>query len=265
MKLERAFTGWSLRKKRLLKLIRKISEQVNGFEPSATLINPDEFTQTRKIQAYRLSWNLLIYPKGIQRLLGALDVRETGTLQIQQQLIQLMAERQGAHAYENYCKEHGRNPMPARGPLGVSRSTLPSWSVLESSRGQITYLDCVTPLMMEIYELRSWLAQRPLVFLDANDEASAKDRIRLLNRVASRLSMQAEIGDFIALVGKENSFFQARVSGYRTRDENGDSDYFSNTIGLVDQELLAGPLSDIADSSTLSINEIEARYLSNGY
>jgi hypothetical protein len=92
-----------------------------------------------------------------------------------------------------------------------------------------------------------------------------KEKIRLLNRTLSDLDQEGSLQDFLLTVGKENSFFQTRVSGFRTRDENGDSEYFSNTLGLIDQTVLGGPLSDIASDSGISSNEIEARYLSNGY
>ena len=262
MKIERAFTGWSLRKSRLLRLIRKLSAEVAEHQPGSALINPDEFSQTRKVQAYRLSWNLLIYPKGIERMVDLLNAEKTGTLHAQQLLIQQIGEE----TYHNYCSSHGLDPKASRGPYSRQDIPLQYGTVLESSKGQITYLGCVTPFMLEIYNLRSrFSGGNSSLFRKANHEDEARTKIRQLNLIASMLSQHGDAGDLIGLVGKENSFFQARVSGYRTKDENGDSDYFSNTIGLIDQELLTGPLSDVAAGSKISSNEIEARYLSNGY
>jgi hypothetical protein len=262
MKIERAYTGWSLRKSRLLRLIRKLSAQVAEHQPGSALINPDEFSQTKKVQAYRLSWNLLVYPKGIERIITLLDTEKTGTLQAQQQMIQQV----GMSAYQHYCETHGLQVTASRGPYSRQDIELHYGTVLESSKGQTTYLGCVTPFMLEVYNLRSkFSGKNSSLFQNAATEKRAKDKIRALNLIASRLSREGDAGDLIGLVGKENSFFQARVSGYRTKDENGDSDYFSNTIGLVDQELLTGPLSDVAADSKISSNEIEARYLSNGY
>jgi hypothetical protein len=170
------------------------------------------------------------------------------------------------NVYQDYCESHGLRATARRGPYSRQDIELQYGTVLESSKGQTTYLGCVTPFMLEIYNLRSkFSGKNSVLFKDGGTEDQAKDKIRALNLIASRLSRQGDAGDLIGLVGKENSFFQARVSGYRTKDENGDSDYFSNTIGLVDQELLTGPLSDVAADSKISSNEIEARYLSNGY
>jgi hypothetical protein len=262
MKIERAYTGWSLRKNRLLRLILNLSSEVAQHQPGSSLINPDEFSQMRKIQAYRLGWSLLVYPKGIDRLIEILDSRKTGTLHAQNLLISQM----GRDAYHKYCEARGLKEVAFRVSLSRNDLDLHYGTILESSRGETTYLGCVTPFMLEIYNLRSrFQSGKSPLFMPAGDEDRTKEKIRILNRIASALSRTGDAGDLISLVGRENSFFQARVSGYRTRDENGDSDYFSNTIGLIDQEILTGPLSDIAASSRISSNEIEARYLSNGY
>jgi hypothetical protein len=262
MKLERAFTGWSLRKSRLLRLVRDLSSQVAQHQPGSTLINPDEFTQTRKVQAYRLSWSLLIYPKGIERLIQLLDTERTGTLQAQQRLIQMTGE----DAYRKFCSSRGLEPSAGRVSVTRQEIDLRHGAVLETVGDSTVYLGCVTPFMLEIYNLRSrFTGRNRVLFSNETGESQTKAKIRQLNLIASRLSRYGDAGDLISLVGKENSFFQARVSGFRTKDENGDSDYFSNTIGLIDQELLTGPLSDLASGSKISSNEIEARYLSNGY
>lgn len=81
------------------------------------------------------------------------------------------------------------------------------------------------------------------------------------------LNDHLELSQLIRWVGKENSFFQVRVSGFRTNDENADfkSAYYSNTVGLIDQKILGGPMADIEDITKISSHEVEARYLSDGY
>ncbi len=262
MKIERALSGWSMLKSRLLRLISKISDQLHEYNPNSGLINPAEFAQTKKVQSYRVSWDLLIYQNGIQKLLRLLNLNETGTAQAQQQLINLMGQDQ----YDAFCKDHDLNPVFARGPVAPAELEGISGTVLEASKGQIAFLGCVTPFMESIYRLRSSLSSNPVIFKDGTQtEDDAKEKIRALNQSVVLMINELELGDLIRLVGKENAFFQSRISGFRTHDENGDSEYFSNTIGLIDQDQLAGPLSDIASESQISSNEIEARYLSNGY
>ncbi len=262
MKIEQALSGWSMLKNRLLRLIAKISDQLLEYNPHSGLINPAEFSQTKKVQSYRVSWDLLIYQNGIQKLLTLLNLNETGTAQTQQRLINLMGQDQ----YDSYCKDHDLNPVFARGPVAPPELEGIPGTVIEASKGQVAFLGCVTPFMESVYRLRSKLNSNPAIFNTVTKtEDEAKEKIRALNQAVLLLTHELELGELIRVVGKENAFFQSRISGFRTHDENGDSEYFSNTIGLIDQEQLAGPLSDIASESQISSNEIEARYLSNGY
>jgi len=262
LKVEHAISGWSLRKNRLLRLVEKMSEQLKDLNPKTGLINPAEFTQTKKVQSFSLSWSLLVYSEGLDSFLRLLDLDQTSTLEAQQFLVGLM----GRTEYETYCQDQDLEPVVSLGPRSLQDSDDWDSGILESSKGQQVYLGCVTDFMRLIYSLRSDFSGKSALFASAQTtEAGAKEKIRLVNRVVDRLMRKTDLSNFMKLVGQEHSFFQARVSGFRTHDENGDSDYFSNTLGLVDQTRLAGPLSDIATQSTISTNEIEARYLSNGY
>ena len=262
LKVEHTISGWSLKKKRLLRLVEKMSEQLKDLNPKTGLINPAEFSQTKKVQSFSLSWSLLVYSEGVDRLLHLLDLNQTSTLEAQQFLIQLMGRPQ----YVAYCQDQDLDPGVSLGPLEYSHSQDPDPGILESSRGQQVYLGCVTDFMRTIFSLRSTLSRKSALFSTKSlNQSQIHEKIRLLNRVVDRLMRKTDLSNFIKLVGPDHSFFQARVSGFRTHDENGDSDYFSNTLGFVDQKQLAGPLSDIATQSTISTNEIEARYLSNGY
>ena len=262
LKVEHALSGWSLRKNRLLRLVEKLSEQLKDLNPKTGLINPSQFTQTKKVQSFSLSWSLLIYSEGLERLIHLLDLDQTSTLEAQQFLVQLM----GRENYQSYCEDQDLDPVVSLGPRAFTDTDENNSGILEASRGQQVYLGCVTDFMRSIYSLRSELSGKSALFsTDGSDERRVHEKIRILNRVVDRLMRKTDLSNFIKLVGQDHSFFQARVSGFRTHDENGDSDYFSNTLGIVDQTRLAGPLSDIAAQSTISTNEIEARYLSNGY
>ena len=256
VRIEHAFSGWSLRKERLLRILRKLGDQVSELAPGSNLLDPAEFTQTRKVQSFRVGWSLLLYSRGVDRLLEVLDLNSTGTVRARD----LLADYLGSKRYRDYCEEQGLDPDPSQGPSSSGEG------IVEASRGRITQIECVTPFMEKIFRLRSRLAGHAELFdRSTRDPARVKEKIRLLNRSLSELDQEGNLQDFLLTVGKENSFFQTRVSGFRTRDENGDSEYFSNTLGLIDQTELGGPLSDIASDSGISSNEIEARYLSNGY
>jgi hypothetical protein len=262
VKLQESYSGWSMRKNRLLRIIGRLSNQLREFNPKSGLINPSEFSQTRKIQSYNVVWSFLIYENGLNRLLSLLDLNATSTLTAQQTLISVV----GKSEYETYCSDQDLEAKVYRGPVVFEDQEPGDGTYTESSQGQTLTLGCVTPFMQTIYDLRSSLQSHPEIFAyQIHDEQAAKEKIRYLNKTMVDLHRDLELSQIIRLIGKENAFFQVRVSGFRTKDENGDSEYFSNTIGDIDTETLAGPLSDIQSGSQISSNEIEGRYLSNGY
>lgn len=259
-RIQQTHNGWSMNKNRLLRIVDELTEQLHEFSPNGGLINKDEFAQTRKIQAYTVLWSLLVYEKGINRLLDLLNLDQMATKQTQQRLIAIM----GQNEYKKYCSDKGVQPGFYTGPYAQSAET--GSSLVESSKGQTVLVSCITPWMETIYDLRQTLKRRNEVFkLDVRTDDDAQEKIRWINRSISKLAKTMDIAHLIRLVGNDESFFQVRVSGFRTHDENGDSEYFSNTVGTINQDVLAGPMSDINDASQIQNNELQARYLSDGY
>jgi hypothetical protein len=120
--------------------------------------------------------------------------------------------------------------------------------------------------METLFNLRARYRGKESLFVrDPATRDEAVEKIRLLNTAMSELDRDMTLEELIRLFGKDRVFFQVRISGFRAGDENGDSEYFSHTVGRLDSEMNAGPLSEIARGSGISSNEIEARYLSNGY
>jgi len=268
-RIQQSFNGWSMRQKRLLKLVDRVSKQLQEFSPNGGLIDHDEFSQTKKIQAYTILWSLLVYEKGVDRMMNILDLNETSTKDTQLALIDAMGKSQ----YVRYCNDHGVKTGFLTGPYAIhaanasaNDSSTDDQTVVESSHGQTTLVSCVTPWMATVYQLRGRMKNHPEVFqTEVHDEDAAKAKIKWVNRAITKLAKNMDIAELIRLVGQDQSFFQVRVSGFRTHDENGDSEYFSNTSGSIDTDIKAGPISDINSASEIQTNELEARYLSDGY
>jgi hypothetical protein len=259
-KLQQSFTGWSLTKNRLLRVLGRISDQMGEYNPSGGLIDPSEFSQTKKIEAFTVMWNLLVYQKGSANVFNILNMTKTSTQDAQAFLIKIMGEQQ----YAQYCQQNALTPSVQAGPFDNQDD---QGTRVESANGQTTYLGCVSPMMDSVYDLRASLSSHPEVFADVRTDDDAKSKIKWTNRVYVELNNNLELGQLIKWVGKENSFFQVKLSGFRTQDEGADfrSAYYSNTVGLIDQNVLGGPTSDIESTTEISSHEVEARYLSDGY
>jgi hypothetical protein len=124
----------------------------------------------------------------------------------------------------------------------------------------------VTPWMRVVFDFRARLFGKDAVFkTDVREESDAKTKIQWVDRFFSSLAKEMKIQELIKWVGEDQAFLQVRISGFRTKDENGDSEYFSSTLGRIRPDVLAGPLSDIEDKTGILMHELGARYLSDGY
>ena len=259
--IQHKFSGWILGKNRLLRILKDLSDQLEEFNLNGELINPSEFSQTKKIEAFSILWNMLVYEKGTKNVLNILNANLTSTKNAQDFMIKLM----GKNNYDAFCSQNNLEPTLTAGPLDDPND---EGTRIESSKGQTTLIGCITPFMDTLYNLRESLSGRPNVFSDSvRTEEEAKEKIKWTNRVFLELNSNLSLAQIIRWVGKENSFFQIKVTGFRTHDENAkiQPSYFSNTIGLVNQEILSGPTSGLEYSTGLTSYEIEARYLSDGY
>ncbi len=264
VRLQETYSGWSLRKRKLLKLIENISERVPGFIPSGGLIDEDSFTQTKKVQSYQLMWNLSIYEPGLIRLFELLDTSRSNTVVVTEKMVQLM----GQNEYQKFCQSNGMKPGYSSDNLDWDRLEL---SAIETIKGKTGFVSCVTPWMRTIFDIRHQLSQKADVFdSDIHQEDLAKIKVKSLNETILNLEKNLDLSLLIRIVGVENIHFQVSVAGYRkgderAQDEEGRSTYFSNTIGAVNTTIRNGPLDEIANSSSLLQHEISARYLSDGY
>ncbi|MBS1959205.1 MAG: hypothetical protein JST80_07040 [Bdellovibrionales bacterium] len=262
-KLQQSYNGWSMNKRRLLRLADEITKELQEFNPPGGLVSKDQFAQTRKVQAYTLMWTLLVYEKGINRMMKLMNIKETSTKEAQNFMVDLM----GKDKYAEFCNEQGVEPGIEDGPyIGDSVDG----TLVENTKGRTTLVSCVTPWMITIYDMRSRLEKHPEAFMtEVREEDDAVARIKWVNRTFAELEKNMELGQLIRWIGKDASHFQVRISGFRTADETADSErystYFSNTIGTIDENVLGGPMSDIAETSQILEHELSARYLSNGY
>lgn len=257
--LRESYNGWSMKQKKLIKLIHKLEEKIG---PSAgDLIDETEFTQTKKIQAYSVMWNLILYEEGLQKIIDILDREKTPTKAAINKLVSLM----GIENFKAWCKEQNLSAQYMVGPIALDSPQSSSF-IGESNRGQMVALGCSTPWMRTVFKFRSKLNRRSELFsAEIRDEKIAQSKIKWMNRFFADIESEIPLEFLIAWAGPENSFFQARVSGFRTHDENGDSQYFSNTIGKANSRVVTGPMSTIQSHSKIIEHELSARYLSSGF
>ncbi len=112
---------------------------------------------------------------------------------------------------------------------------------------------CIMPWMIKALDLRNDLPDSP------------EERIKWNNKMIDLLEANLNLGEFMLLLGKENFYYQVKIGGFRTNDENGDkSDYKSSTIGTFNTRDRAGIFKEFQKDYEIISQEINAFYLSGG-
>lgn len=264
VRIQETHTGWTIRKKKLLKLIDEISSDIKDFTPDSGLVDLDSFTQTKSVQAYNLVWNLSIYEPGIQKLFHLLDSNQSDTRTATESMINII----GKEKYLSFCKAKGVQPGFSSESFDWDRLELHGFETID---GKMTFVNCITPWMRSVFDLRNRLHKHPEIFDEStHDDRKAKEKISLINSTFASLEKNSDLSTLVRMLGVENIYFQLSVAGYRkgderAQDEEGRSTYYSNTIGSINKKSRTGPLDEIANSSSILQHEISARYLSNGF
>jgi hypothetical protein len=267
VRIQQTYTGWTMRKQKLLKLLDVIGQKLHQFNPNGGLIDKDSFSQTKRVQAYNVIWNLSIYEDGVNKLLDVLNMDVYNT----KAALNYLANVMGMDEYKNFCVA---NKLPIgfySGPISIEAYQNRDNRVFESAGGQTTLVTCTPPWMQSVFDLRSKLHGHPEVFAkNIHDEELARDKIHWVNKTLSKLESEIDLSLLLNWVGTDQFYFQVNVSGYRkgderAQDDTGSSTYFSNTVGSINSDIRSGPIDDIARSSTIIQHELTARYLSDGF
>jgi hypothetical protein len=145
----------------------------------------------------------------------------------------------GKQRFDDYCYVQNN-----RGEGSGSHGT--SWKAVD--------YDCLMPWMWKILSLRH------------NYPTDREERVKWATRFITLLERNVELAQLIKYIGKENMFYQVKISGFRTRDENGDTaDYRSSTIGTYNNKNKAGVFKDFVTDFNITSSEMNANYLSEGY
>lgn len=267
IKIQQTHAGWTMRKKKLLKLLDAIGDRLGGFNPNGGLIDEDSFSQTKRVQAYNIVWNLSIYENGVDKLLNVLNMDVYNT----RAATNFMANLMGMDEYNKFCNDNSRPVTFMNGPIPVEAYENFTNRAIETVNGQTTFVACATPWMQIIFDMRHQLKKHKVVFeKNIHDESIAEKKIHWINKTLMKLESQMDLALLIKWVGTDESYFQVSVAGYRkgderAQDEEGRSTYFSNTVGSMNNTIKSGPIDEIAKESQIMQHELSARYLSDGF
>lgn len=251
--VENFWAGWDLSKKDLFGALDDIDRRVQGLGLGLPLVNRDTFHDMRRLQLYEIRTTLIIYEAGMEKLRKRLLVRNgdrgnafkrilgwdkfSGT---DKEIVEkILIPMYGKQRFDDWCY--------------MQRQAGESERSTETGFKGESY-SCLMPWMWEVLELRRAYP------------SNREERVKWATRMVTHLERHLELAKVINFIGKDNLFFQVKISGFRTRDENGDTaDYRSSTIGTFNTKDRAGVFKDFTTDYHITSSEMNASYLSEGF
>ncbi len=253
--VENFWAGWDLSKPDLFKIIDAIHARLAGLGLSLTIIDGDVFNDMRRLQLYEIRSTFIIYQSGMEKLRKLLQVtggargsfiqRASGwdsLSGLDKEIVEkTLVPMYGKKRFEDFCFSE---KMAGGEASGEAKQ--------RSYRG-VSY-DCIMPWMMKVLELRHAYPE------------DHEEQVKWATRLTNQLEHNVDLAKLITFLGKENLFYQVKISGFRTRDETGDTaEYKSSTIGTFNTKDKAGVFRDFVTDYQIMSSEMNAAYLSEGY
>ena len=249
MILEDYYSGWFLKKEKLLKILDRIQEKVNELNLGAPIFRRDMFESTTQLQAYEIRSSTVLYPSGVQKIEDALLKPKT-----RQEVLLTLLDWVDTDDYRRRCRAYFSD-----------RKIEPELEQFEKIEDpNRVWNRCIQPWMRKV--------MRHIRRVPGRDQR--EKRTEWLSTTVFLLNNHLDVSRFLNRIGKENFFFQVRVSGFRKGDENaenknGETDYVTDTIGTIQSPLSLGPFRDLkvythGEEWQISDYELQGRYFGDG-
>lgn len=241
--IQHVWGGWKMKQPEFLKLVDQIQADFKGTNLAPyRLIEKEAFANVQSIDFYRITANLSVLPQGMSRLRDLVlqpdaDGKPVKPAPFLMRLMQKMSESIGGKARAN-DKELFDDMMVILGNgdhdrgLGVYTMACEA----EHNGGNAnsdgggsantggfisgTWYDCMSSWMDKLIKLsRSY---------PKND---AKARVRWTTDMLWVLEEYIPLPYLLKYMKEDGYLFLVRVNGFRTGDEDGDLEFFSNTVG----------------------------------
>jgi hypothetical protein len=257
--LEDHYSGWYLKKDRLLKILDRLQAEVNDLNIQSPIFRRDMFASTTQLQAYEIRSNVILYPSGVEKLKEYL-VRPTSRTALLKNLMELMDPSDYGHR----CKGFLRSQQEMESKLATAEAgTDEAFEALEP-QGTL-WGKCLERWMRKT--IRHVRKNRP-------KESDKEAYVKWLTDTMYLIDKNVDLSRFLAKIGKENFFMQVKVSGFRKGDEaavdkNQETDYVTDTIGTIQTPVSLGAFRDLEVYSNgvqwnISDYELQARYFGDG-
>ncbi len=246
------WNGWSMSRHEFLHVLDGIEAKIRPLNLQKPIFRRDEFKDMSRIQFYDIVSKLVIAPEGLQRLMDRFFPLGGST----DDTIQAMIETEGREDYNRWCRSREMG-LPFGETEGDHWMPEASWRDPRSTEASPRER-CIKPWMRALLDLQSRTQ-------DGVQAGKAKERVVFNARLLRALETTLPFEKFLSLLGRENWFFSAKVSGFRAGDPRGETDEVSDTVGTLNPREGTGPFSELGALLGISTQELQGRYLSDGF
>ncbi len=229
---------------KFFKLLNEVQGELKGAPLSSyRLIEPEAFSTVTAVDFYRITANLSILPGGLDKIRNLMlqpdaDGKPVRRAQFLGGLFQKLSEKIGHKAsandkemfediqrilgngdlkkgqaiYTGFCNKKNYGQY-------VRNSKTSAWL-----NGQ--YYDCLVPWMENLLKAA------------ANYPQDKLSQTKWMTNVIYTLEEVLPLPQLLKFLGEENYIFFVRINGFRSGDEDGDLEYFSNTLGDLKRTLI---------------------------
>jgi hypothetical protein len=259
--VENFWAGWDLPKNRLFNILDEIDGRLQSLHLSLPLIDRDGFNDMKRLQLFEIRSTFIVYEEGMKRIRDSLLIRDNQNGSFLQKLIgwdntysgsdvdvveKVLIPLYSRERFTAACKDLSEKQLAS-----IKQKRPPS-STTTVANGQ-SY-PCILPWMIEVLKLRRHYPD------------NREEQIKWATRLMAELEKNVPLSDLMNWFGKENFYFQIKISGFRTNDESGDTaDYKSSTVGMISNKNRAGIFRDLVSDYQIMSSELNASYLTEGY
>ena len=243
--IEHHWGGWEISKSKFFGILDGIENRVRVLNLEKPIFRRDEFSEMKSLQLYDIASVLIVYKEGAAKLRNTLS-ENSKVLEVLRELVGLDG---GEPELQRWCSYN---------------ATLKSdYSDLDIQSDFHAYRGYENGAPVDIPCLKPWM--RELMYLRAEFPKTAAEKVRWQTKVLEKLERNLPLPRLLTWLGKENYFFRVKITGFRTQDDNGDSDYTSDSLGTYNEKDGFGIFKDFASRYHLLSYELYANYLNNGY
>lgn len=265
---QKVWGGWHLSRKKFLKLIDEVQGELkNTPVASYRLIEKEAFANVESVDFYRITAQLSLLPKGLERLRDLIlqpsyNGKPVPRAKFLAAGFQKISEKMGRPArandkamFEAMLKVLGNGDLQkGRGAFRTQCEELEEKRNGDRSTPGVTSAwihgsnyECMVPWMNKLID---YSGRYP------------KDKIgqtRWMTEVLYLLEEQIPLSQLLKYIGAENYIYFVRINGFRAGDEDGDLEYFSNTLGDPSENLdyAAGLINMFATKTGISPIELD--------